>query len=293
MRLIFISKVITNYTINMSGKQVKAPTVYAFALYGGVMTKGYTWVSFTDKHPEVDVFDGFKLYYGNDLKGAYIKCQKPLDGLKEEVLKELEQYKYSDDNEHLHKRNITEVKKVFKQVSGAKSAHVLGDSGKSQEDEQEGEEQEEKVVQPKTKPAPKTTTKKVVEVEVEEEEAEEEEQQVQVKVKGKTVPAKTTTTATTTTAKATTAKTTTATATTSKATTAKTQEKVPVKAPTKVVVSKTTTGKGTKNQVVEDEDLEQELEVKTVKPKVQAKGTKTTQIVVSDSDDDEDENAEA
>ena len=118
--------------INMASKakQVKAPTVYAFVLYGGVIKAGYTYVETSAQHPEAEqdgenLFDSYKKYFGNDLKGRYVKCQKPLEEITNGIADALSEHKY-EESENLYKYNASDVVKVFKEVTGAKQCSTMG-----------------------------------------------------------------------------------------------------------------------------------------------------------------------
>ena len=192
--------------------KAKTPVVYAYVLYGGVMKGGYTYVDVSEQHPEVDLFDNFKPYFG-DIKGRYVKCQKPLDEIKEGIAEALAEHKYSDDSEYLYKRNMEDVVKVLKSVTGAKQASTMGVYGTKDTEEAEQEVQPEPVKKtvvkktaakvedvdeptPVKKTAPKTTVKKTAKVVEEVQEEEEEEPEVKpvtkkVVAKPKTTSAKT------------------------------------------------------------------------------------------------------
>jgi hypothetical protein len=104
---------------------VKSTNVYTYAMYGGIIKGGYVVVGYTDRCPEDDFFDSFKEKYGYDVKGRYVKCSKPLEEVKTGIVEALTEYKYGD-SESLYKYNVTDIVKVFKEITGAKKANTLG-----------------------------------------------------------------------------------------------------------------------------------------------------------------------
>lgn len=174
-------------------KQIKAPTVYAFVLYGGIIKGGYTYVETSAQHPEVEqdgniLFDSYKKYFGHDLKGKYVKCQKPLEEITDSIIKSLSEHKYGE-SDNIYRYNSTDVVKVLKEATGAKQAYSLGGNDNSEDTEEKTvvkkvpkkpvaktEDTEEATPAPKKTVAKKTVAKKSVPVEeAEAEEAEVEE----------------------------------------------------------------------------------------------------------------------
>ena len=263
-------------------KQVKAPTVYAFVLYNGFITRGCTYVKVTSAHPEADEFETYKQYYSDDVKGRYVKCQKSIDDIVEGLTEKLANVVFTEEEEKtfLCKSNVTDVVKVLKEVTGAKQCSTMG---VFETTEQETEE---------AKPAPKVVTKKVAtkKQEVVEEEEEEEEQEIKPTVNKKpaakaTVVAKT---ATKPVAKKPAAK----------AVEEEEEEEPEVEVKPKKVVAKSVAKPATKTTTATkpaskakittelDEDLEEEIVVQT-KGKTPAKGGSKTQIVIPDDDEEE------
>lgn len=163
-------------------KQPKAPTVYAFVLYNGFITRGCTFVTVSSTHPETEVdgeivFDSYKQYYSDDVKGRYVKSVKSIDEIVEGLSEKLENVVYTKDSIFLCRSNVTDVVKVLKEVTGAKQCSTMGVYGT---DEQETEE--------------KSTTKKVLPKTAKaDEEVEDEESKTKKVAPKKTVPKKTTT----------------------------------------------------------------------------------------------------
>jgi len=91
----------------MSKTKAKAPVVYAFVLYGGIITKGYTYVKITNEHPESEEYEKYKEFYGDDVKGRYVKCAKDFDEVKTAVAEALA--------EQLQKRSDEEKEKLEKE----------------------------------------------------------------------------------------------------------------------------------------------------------------------------------
>jgi hypothetical protein len=161
-------------------KQVKVPNVYAFVLYGGVIKAGYTYVETSAQHPEAEqdgeiLFDSYKKYFGNDLKGRYVKCQKPLEEITNSIAEALSEHKY-EESENLYKYNASDVVKVFKEVTGAKQCSTMGVYETTEEPE---EKPAKKVVESAPKKAAGKTPAKQTKNQVEEEG--EEEQEIQAK----------------------------------------------------------------------------------------------------------------
>lgn len=173
-------------------KQVKVPTVYAFVLYGGVIKAGYTYVETSAQHPEAEqdgeiLFDSYKKYFGNDLKGRYVKCQKPLEEITNSIAEALSEHKY-EESENLYKYNASDVVKVFKEVTGAKQCSTMGVYETTEEPE---EKPAKKVVESAPKKAAGKTPAKQTKNQVEEEGEGEEEQEIQAKPAPKKAAGKT------------------------------------------------------------------------------------------------------
>ena len=174
-------------------KQTKAPTVYAFVLYNGFITRGCTFVTVSSTHPESEVdgeiiFDSYKQYYSDDVKGRYVKSVKSIDEIVQELSEKLENVVYTKDSIFLCRSNVTDVVKVLKEVTGAKQCSTMGvyatDDQETEEkattakkvspktakadEEVEDEESKTKKVAPK-----KIVAKKTKDVEQEEEQVEE------------------------------------------------------------------------------------------------------------------------
>jgi len=291
-------------------KQVKVPTVYAFVLYGGVIKAGYTYVETSAQHPEAEqdgeiLFDSYKKYFGNDLKGRYVKCQKPLEEITNNIAEALSEHKY-EESENLYKYNSSDVVTVFKEVTGAKQCSTMGvyqtteepkekpakkvvesapekaagktpaKQTKNQVEEEEGEEEQEIQAKPAPKKAAGKTPAKQTKNQVEEEEGEEE-QEIQAKPAPKKAAGKTP----------------------AKQTKNQVEEEgeeereIQAKPAPKKPAGKTPakpTGKTPAKKVTTelDADLEEDVVVQT-KGKTQPKGGAKTQIVISD-DEQEEEN---
>ena len=141
------------------------PVVYAFALYGGVITKGYSYVKVSNDHPETIEFEKYKQYYGENVKGRFVKCVKSLDDVKQGVYEKLQEqliervekakksvddakkiaeekntnyvekvtkkmsdsdFEYIGDYEFICNLNVTDVIKILKEVTEAKNVSTIG-----------------------------------------------------------------------------------------------------------------------------------------------------------------------
>jgi len=268
-------------------KQTKAPTVYAFVLYNGFITRGCTFVTVSSTHPESEVdgeivFDSYKQYYSDDVKGRYVKSVKSIDEIVQELSEKLENVVYTKDSIFLCRSNVTDVVKVLKEVTGAKQCSTMGVYAT---DEQETEEKATaKKVSPKTakadeevedeesktkKVAPKKiVSKKTKDVEQEEEQVEEDKPAKKVIAKAPTKPKVVTKPKVESEEEG------------EQEIEAKPAPKKVVKTAPKTIAKKVTTEL--------DDDLEEDVVVQT-KGKSAPKGGTKTQIVISD-DEEEAEN---
>jgi hypothetical protein len=286
------------------GKQSKAPTIYAYVLYGGIIKAGHTYVDTSSQHPEAEqdgesLFDSYKKYFGNDLKGRYVKCQKSLDEISEGINEALVDSKY-EDSDYIYKKNVSDVVATLKEVTGAKQASTMG--------VYETAEAEEPKVEAKTPAAKKVVAKKAVTEEQEEgeevkvvktakakvatkakpkqEEVEEEQEEEEAKVVAKPATKKAASKPATKPAS-------------KKAVQVEEGEEEtgeveiqPKTVQKKITVKPKTPAKTpTKGKVTTelDEDLEEEIQVQT-KAKTTAKTGSKTQIVIPDDDEEEVEN---
>jgi DNA polymerase III gamma/tau subunit len=123
-------------------KAAKVPYVYTYVLYGGVLKTGYCVVGTSFEHPEKEI-DRFKTYYSNDLKGAYTKCTKSINTVKEEISDQLQEFSVAG-SETIFNKNVTEVKKIIRDVTEGKFTvmNVLGTEKKANDEKDESEEEE-------------------------------------------------------------------------------------------------------------------------------------------------------
>lgn len=100
----------------------------ACCIYGGALKAGYTCVIVTNEFAEA-VFDKYTEHYG-DVKLRYVKFKDSLEETSTKINESLNEHKLSENSTCLYKLNMEEVIKIFKSITGAKKASILGQSDK-------------------------------------------------------------------------------------------------------------------------------------------------------------------
>ncbi len=116
--------------------KVKVPTVYAYAFYGGIIKSGISVVKVTHDHPELD-YDKFKLFYGDGLKGRWVKCARPIETVQALVNEKLTQYKITD---MLYRLDTVEISKILKEATDASKCSTIGVYNTKKEDGDESDD---------------------------------------------------------------------------------------------------------------------------------------------------------
>ncbi len=100
----------------------KKTTNYYGCVYGGVMKQGYVYFFQTTEDPD-EYFAQFKDYYGNKVRGRFVKASDDEDYL-EKIADKL-----SDHQVHgkLYEVSVDTASKTLKELTGAKKASLLGD----------------------------------------------------------------------------------------------------------------------------------------------------------------------
>lgn len=132
---------------NMSKKETKETKVkvapyYCYALNGGIIKTGYCLIGHGFTHPESEL-EKYKLYYGNDLKGYYIKTKISPDIIDKKFT---EKFKDTQITDIITKTFITETKKIIKEIAeGSKftTMNVFAKKEGDTEDAEDGEDAEE------------------------------------------------------------------------------------------------------------------------------------------------------
>jgi len=183
---------VTNASKAKTNKSV--PTfVYAYVFNGGVLKQNHCIVGVSAEHPETTVFNELKNYYGNDLKGAFYKCSKSMESVKEGIKTNLADSRLTD---MVFNKNFSDTKKELLNITGLKqcSGTINVYSKKDDDAKDEGEDEQEnssdesedeqqvksktkasktKVVQETTEKSQSKTSKNSKKVDVESDEEEE------------------------------------------------------------------------------------------------------------------------
>ena len=160
----------------------KSSVQYYGCVYGGVMKQGYVYFFKTTDDPD-EYFAQFQSYYGNKVRGRFVKVAD-----EEDYLEKLEE-KLSDHQVHgsLYEVSVDTASKTLKELTGAKKTSLLGEDehveekGAKSEAEEEAPKEEKKVKAkskkeetPKEEAKPKASSKKSKAVESEAEDSEDE-----------------------------------------------------------------------------------------------------------------------
>ena len=160
---------------NMSKKETKETKVkvapyYCFALNGGIIKTGYCLIGHGFTHPESEL-EKYKLYYGNDLKGYYIKTKISPDIIGKKFT---EKFKKTQITDIITKTFITETKKIIKEIAEGSKFTTMnvfakkegdtedaedGDDADDADDAEESEAEEEEEIVVKTKKSTKENKK--------------------------------------------------------------------------------------------------------------------------------------
>ncbi len=108
----------------------KKTTNYYGCVYGGVMKQGYVYFFSTTEDPE-DYFNQFKDYYGNKVRGRFVKAADDEDYL-EKVQDKLSEHQVF---EKLYEVSVDTASKTLKELTGAKKTSLLGEDESNQDDE--------------------------------------------------------------------------------------------------------------------------------------------------------------
>ena len=127
-----------------SKTKVSTQYVYAYVFNGGVLKQNHCIVSVSLEHPETNVFNELKKYYGNDIKGAFYRCSKSLEEVQAGITFKLKEYCLS---EILFNNNFTATKKILLDITGLK--HCSGTINVYNKNIAEDSEQEEKIFKAK------------------------------------------------------------------------------------------------------------------------------------------------
>lgn len=155
----------------------KSSVQYYGCVYGGVMKQGYVYFFKTTDDPD-EYFAQFQSYYGNKVRGRFVKVAD-----EEDYLEKLEE-KLSDHQVHgsLYEVSVDTASKTLKELTGAKKTSLLGEDehveekGAKSEAEEEAPKEEKKVKakSKKEEAKPKASSKKSKAVESEAEDSEDE-----------------------------------------------------------------------------------------------------------------------
>ena len=116
--------------MSSKSKSTKKSTVHYYGcVYGGVMKQGYVYFFKTTDDPD-EYFSQFQSYYGNKVRGRFVKASDEEDYL------EKVQEKLSDHQVHgtLYEVSVDTASKTLKELTGAKKTSLLGEDEHAAED---------------------------------------------------------------------------------------------------------------------------------------------------------------
>jgi hypothetical protein len=124
----------------------KSSVQYYGCVYGGVMKQGYVYFFKTTDDPD-EYFSQFQSYYGNKVRGRYVKVAD-----EEDYLEKLEE-KLSDHKVHgsLYEVSVDTASKTLKELTGAKKTSLLGEDDHAEEKAAKTEADDEGTTEKKVK----------------------------------------------------------------------------------------------------------------------------------------------
>ena len=163
---------------------------YLYMFYGGIIKLGNIYAGYIEDGDIEEHLETYKQFYGNKVKGRYVKSSAPKDHFDSLT----EKFNEFSEGDNVFKVNTTNFVNGLREVSGSKTSKTWNVyPGTEEEGEEKNEVEEKEEEKPKKEATKKKATAKKVEEEVEEdaeEEAEEEEEEKPKKAPSKKAPAK-------------------------------------------------------------------------------------------------------